>query len=63
MKYSQEEIIHALEVIQETCNEHDKCESCPFFNRSLHFTCEILRDRPEYWKINKDQIVWRAFKE
>ena len=62
MKYSQEEIIHALEVIKETCNEHDECEGCPFFNRSLPFTCEILNDKPAFWKINEDPFVWRAFR-
>ncbi len=63
MKYSQEEIIHALEVIQETCNERDCCQYCPFWQDDISGSCRIRGARPEYWDINKEQSVWRAFKE
>ena len=62
MKYPQEEIIHALEVIKETCREHEKCADCPFYNKSILPSCEIQYDNPEDWQINKDQDVWRAFR-
>lgn len=62
MKHTKEEIIRALEVIKETCVERAECEGCPFFNGAVPFNCKIQHGNPEYWKINNEQVVWRAFR-
>ena len=59
MKYSQEEILKALHVIKETCDDHpDFCGPCPFCRDD---ECVINADIPSEWKINDDSItVWKG---
>lgn len=61
MNYTHEEILDALEVIQEIClTHHRECEkSCPFAHGTY---CEIARKLPDEWDIGGKENVWRAFK-
>lgn len=58
--YSQEEILKALQTIQDTCEQYEDCETCPLSKNDF---C-VLQDHPPHeWRIKKDQQVWRAFKD
>lgn len=59
MKHSKEEIIKALNVIKETCEEqYLDCEQCPFsdWNTDCVFTDG---DAPTAWVIN-NSYSWKA---
>ena len=61
MKHSQEEIINALKVIQDTCNEMPEiypCEHCPL---SKNGACVLLEQTPDEWNIKPNPSVWKAF--
>lgn len=61
MKHTQEEIILALKVIQNTCNEAPTvhpCKSCPL---SKNGACVLQEEPPSDWKITTSPPVWRAF--
>ena len=59
MKHGQEEILYALSVIKETCEEHDNCkETCPFERGEL---CLITHNYPGNWRINDDSVTtWKG---
>ena len=57
MKHTREEILKALRVIKETCEEYEDCEVCPLFTND---TCNVTRRRPEKWEINDNVEVWRG---
>lgn len=49
MKHTREEIITALHIIKDTCNENGfACDSCPFYNEEEKL-CWINGDRPDHW--------------
>lgn len=57
MAYTREQIIQALTVIRDTCEEHDDCCECPFSNGG---DCLIRSDEsPEEWHLN-DSKSWKA---
>ena len=61
MKHTQEEVINALQVIQDTCQEMHEfypCQHCPL---SKNGTCVLQQQTPEEWKINPKPPVWKAF--
>jgi hypothetical protein len=60
MEHSQEEIITALKIIQDTCKAQglDPCHNCPL---SKNDTCILQDQAPEEWKINPSPPVWKAF--
>lgn len=62
MKHSQDEIVNALKVIKETCDERERrCGSCPFYSttaKMCHFRTNLS---PMNWGINEQNAVWRAF--
>lgn len=61
MKHSQEEIINALKVIQDTCSEtHEPnpCDKCPL---SKNGTCILQEQEPVAWKIRTSEPIWKAF--
>ena len=61
MKHSQEEIINALKVIQDTCNEQHApypCEQCPL---SKNGGCVIQEQSPDEWKIRTAPPKWTPF--
>lgn len=63
MKHSQEEIINALQVIQDTCKEQqelDPCEHCPLSNKNGN--CVLQNLFPEEWNIKPTLSIWKAFK-
>lgn len=63
MEHSQEEIIYALQVIQDTCKaqqEFDPCGNCPL---SKNGDCVLQNSFPEDWKLRKSPQVWKAFEE
>lgn len=56
MKYSESEIINALKVIKETCEEYETCDNCPLSicnqNRcGLTYNKNEEKITPERWKI------------
>lgn len=61
MKHSQEEIINALKVIKDTCEEMPElypCENCPL---SKNGDCILQNQPPQDWKIKPSTPVWKAF--
>lgn len=61
MKHSQEEILNALQVIKDTCEEMPAsypCEHCPL---SRNGDCILQEQAPEKWKIKSSHSVWKAF--
>ena len=60
MAHTQEEIINALKVIQDTCKAQTThpCRSCPL---SKNGDCILQEQAPEDWKINPSPPVWKAF--
>lgn len=56
MKHSQEEILKALHVIKETCDENPCDETCPFNSGQ----CLIMRTAPNGWKINEAPVQWKG---
>ena len=61
MKYVPEDIMEALNIIKETCKDHDEdCYMCPF-NSGSEEGCLIKNEYPNEWNINWDSpTVWRA---
>lgn len=59
MKHTKEEILNALHVIKETCEEYDDCEDgCPFERNE---DCLIQFSYPGAWKINDGSPeTWRG---
>lgn len=59
MQHTQEEILNALQVIQDTCKEHN-CKNCPFrANDDDNWVCIIDSRSPDTWKLNTAEN-WRA---
>ena len=58
MKYSQEEILKALHVIKETCEENECGDRCPF--NGVNVGCLISDDAPIHWKINDPPVRWKG---
>ena len=63
MKHTQEEILNALQVIKDTCNElgtkKEGCYNCPLY---LNAECVLSCRCPTEWELNTGGPVWRAFK-
>ena len=65
MKYSQEEILKALKVIRDVCEEQrGKCSYCPFGNdRGWCIISESDPDSLKFNEINEEpEKVWRAIR-
>lgn len=61
MKYTKEEILNALQIIQNECRVHEySCYDCPFYNQDDG--CAINKGIPNFWKINECEVVWRALR-
>lgn len=61
MKHSQDEIVNALKVIMETCEEAKCCVSCPLRHKFSSDKCYVSSCRPDKWKLEPTEVVWRAF--
>lgn len=61
MKHTQDEIINALKVIQDTCKSQgiELCRYCPL---SKNGGCVLQEQAPIDWKINPSPPLWKAFK-
>ena len=63
MKHTKEEILDALKVIKDTCNEVGEklegCDNCPFYANK---ECVIMCRGPDKWELNFEGAIWRAFK-
>lgn len=57
MKHTKEEILNALQVIKDTCQDGD-CLLCPFSDGDGH--CIVTEQAPCAWNIKSDE-PWRAF--
>ena len=64
--HSHEEILQALQVIKDVCDQHDNCTGCPFHvpNENGVYECKIRNDDelPAQWNIKDDDDEWKAFK-
>lgn len=49
MKYKTHEVINAMQILQETCEEHGTCTCCPLKNSFNK--CELNFDKPKNWWI------------
>jgi hypothetical protein len=54
-----EEIIQALEVLKDVCNESDCCPECPL--RADSNECYLESHVPYKWPIKDHEEPWRAF--
>ena len=61
MEYTQDEILNALRVIKETCEEAGECENCPLRNKEYNDKCYLMETAPLDWKIRANSGTWRAF--
>ena len=60
MRYSQDEILTALQIIHDTCKEHT-CEQCPFqVGKSGDGVCGLNEYTPDTWVLNSVPN-WKAF--
>lgn len=63
MKHTKEEIVNALKVIKDECEDHPVCAACPFWSPEANPKCMVSYQYPEDWKINNaEPELWRAFK-
>lgn len=53
-----EEILKALKVIQDVCNSHEDCGTCPLC-KSNNF-CSVSNATPNEWRIAGTNEIWRA---
>lgn len=65
MKHTKEEIIGALKIIKEECNEV-LCQQCPLGGNEMinGSFCRLKSSNPGDWQIKEElpKEVWRAFK-
>lgn len=60
MKHTKNEILKALTIIKEVCEEFQDCTKCPYGD--CMGVCGVLdRDIPASWEIKEIEEVWRAF--
>lgn len=59
MKYTEREILQALNIIKDTCKEHECNYKCPFHD--CH-GCVINDDSPNSWDIVEYRDDFKAFK-
>lgn len=58
-----EEILNALKTIKRTCDENEKCPTCPLRNPNNENVCYVSRGTPNTWKIQGEENLWTAFEE
>lgn len=61
MQHTQEEIVNALKVIQDTCKNMKgayACEKCPFGKNN---ECVLQEQAPVDWTIKPNHSIWKAF--
>lgn len=62
MEHTQEEIINALKIIQDECQNATHCNSCLFREFvGIGFDCYFKQRHPSRWIVNEGE-PWRAFK-
>lgn len=59
MKYSEKEIIDALNVIKDVCNDSGCNHNCPFHNDLF---CVIQNVTPEVWSVADYRPTFKALK-
>lgn len=56
-----EEILNALKVIQDVCNSHEKCTTCPLcITKNRCNMCSITNESPNNWRISGANELLRA---
>ena len=62
MKHTQVEIINALKIIQDECQNASNCKYCPFREFvGIGDDCYLKRHYPHDWIVNEGE-PWSAFK-
>lgn len=59
MEHTREEILKALHIIKNVCEESKDCEKCPF--RYGFDDCCITMGRPDDWEMPNENTPWKAF--
>lgn len=59
MKHTKEEILNALMVIKETCDEYEECEMCPFGSENDE-SCNLKFYVPSVWDMCP--LDWRGWR-
>lgn len=52
------EILKALKVIQDVCDSHKDCATCPL--RKTNNSCSVSSRIPNEWRISATNEMWRA---
>ncbi len=61
MKHTKEEIINALKVIKDECENNSDCIDCPFGAGNCN--CKLKEHVPSHWKIVElKPETWRVLK-
>lgn len=64
MKHTKKEIIDALKIIKDECEEAG-CVNCPFGREktTYRYECVLNKELPEQWDLaDEEPETWRAFK-
>lgn len=55
MKHTTEEVLQALQVIKDECDEQQNlCTDCPFY---INYTCKIVTNEPHDWNLRIKKVV------
>lgn len=58
-KYTQKDIVDALNIIKSTCISYEHCVECPFIKYNK---CMIIENCPDEWNLISAEQNWKAFK-
>ena len=59
---TKEEILNALTIIKQVCDNADECINCPLRENRNGDACYVKSSLPQDWKIGEEQPpMWRAF--
>ena len=66
MRHTEEEIINALQVLKEVCEEYNDCDGCPLgcLTENGGIDCNMLTrvGYPNGWDIDTEPKTWRALR-
>lgn len=53
-----DELLKALQLIKETCENNDNCASCPLYSCD-NLECGVTSKTPATWKIEKREVYFK----